>query len=64
LPKSVVADDNTIQMLTQEVCIKAENAGVGVSQWAADTLGIWQEKGGLTIQWKDIKVRECVWEIG
>jgi len=50
-------------MPTLLVYIWAENAGVGVSQWAAETLGIWQEKGGLTTQWKDNKVRERVWEI-
>jgi len=51
LPKSVVADANTIQMLTLHVHVWAKNAGVGVSQWVAETMGIWQEKGGLTTQW-------------
>jgi hypothetical protein len=38
----------------------AKNAGVGVSQWAAKTIGIWQHKGGLTTQRIDNKVRERV----
>jgi len=63
LPKSVVADANTIQMATLEVRVWAENPGVGFSQWAAETMGIWQDKGGLTTQWIDNKVRECIWEI-
>jgi hypothetical protein len=50
-------------MPTLQVRVWAENAGVGVSQWAAETMGIWQEKGGLTTQRKDNKVRERVWEI-
>jgi len=41
----------------------AENAGVGVSQWAPETIGIWQDKGVLTTQWIDNKVRERIWEI-
>ena len=41
----------------------AENAGVGVSQWAAKTMGIGQEKSGLTTQQINIKVRERVREI-
>jgi len=60
LLKSVVADANTNQMPTQQVCLWAENATVGVSQWAAETMGILQEKGGLTTQPKDNKVTECV----
>jgi hypothetical protein len=63
LPKSVIADANTIQMPTLQVRVWAENIGVGVSQWAAETMGIWQDKGGLTTQWIDDKVMECVWEI-
>jgi hypothetical protein len=63
LPKSVVADANTIQMPTLQVRIWAENADVGVSQWAAAIIGIWQSKGGLTTQQIDIKVRELVWEM-
>jgi len=38
-------------------------AGVGVSEWAAETMGIWQDKGGLTTQQIENKVMECVWEI-
>jgi hypothetical protein len=50
LLKSVVTDANTIQMPTLQVRVWAENAGVGVSLWAAETMGIWQDKGGLTTQ--------------
>ena len=50
-------------MLTLKVRVWAENAGVGVSQWAAETMGISQDKGGLTTQWIDNDVREHVWEI-
>jgi len=50
-------------MPTLHVRVWAENAGVGVSQWAAETMGIWQDKGGLTTQWMNNKVRERVWEI-
>jgi len=50
-------------MPTLQVRVWAENAGVGVSQWAAETMGIWQDKGGLTTQRMDNKVRERVWEI-
>ncbi|KAF8544225.1 hypothetical protein BDD12DRAFT_801460 [Trichophaea hybrida] len=50
-------------MPTQQVRLWAENAGVAVSQWAAETMGICQEKGGLTTQLNDNKVREHVWEI-
>jgi hypothetical protein len=63
LPKSVVADANTIKMPTLQVCIWAENTGVGVSQWTAETIGNWQDKGGLTTQWIDNTVREQVWVI-
>jgi hypothetical protein len=63
LPKSVVADDNTIQMPTHQVHIWAENTGVAVSQWAAETMGISQDKGGLTTQPMDNKVMERFWEI-
>jgi len=63
LPKSVVADANTIRMLTLQVGIWADNAGIGVSQWAAESIGIWQDKGGLTTQRTDDKVRVRVWEI-
>jgi len=50
-------------MPTLQVRIWAENAGVGVSQWAAETMGIWQNMGGLTTQRMDNKVRERIWEI-
>ena len=50
-------------MPTLQVRVRAKNAGVGVSQWAAETMGIWQDKGGLTTQWIDNKVRERVWGI-
>jgi hypothetical protein len=50
-------------MPTLQVRVWAENASVGVSQWAAETMGIWQDKGGLTIQRMENKVREHVWEI-
>jgi len=41
----------------------AENAGVGVSQWAADAIGIWQVQGGLTKQTKTNDVRERLCDI-
>jgi hypothetical protein len=50
-------------MPTLQVRIWAENACVGVSQLAAETMGIWQDKGDLTTQRMDNKVRERVWEI-
>jgi len=50
-------------MPIQPVHLWAKNAGAGVGQWVAETIGIWQENGGLLIQQKDYKVRECVWEI-
>jgi len=50
-------------MPTLQLCICAENAGVGVSQFAAETMGISQEIGGLTSQWKHNTVRERIWEI-
>jgi len=50
-------------MPTLQVRVWAENGGVGVSQWAAETMGIWQNKGGLTTQRIDNKVRERIWEI-
>jgi len=50
-------------MRTLQVGIWAENAGVGVSQWTAETMGIWQDKGGLTTQQIENTVRECIWEI-
>jgi len=50
-------------MPTRQVRVCVENAGVGVSQWAAETMGIWEDKGGLTTQRIDNKVRQRVWEI-
>jgi len=50
-------------MPTLQVRVWAENAGVGVSQWAAETMGIWQDKGGLATQRIDNEVRERIWEI-
>ena len=50
-------------MQTLQVRVWAENTGVGVSQWAAETVGIWQDKSGLKTQQIDNKVRERVWEI-
>jgi len=50
-------------MPTLQVRIWAKNTSVGVSQRAAETMGIWQDKGGLTTQQIDIKVRERIWEI-
>jgi len=50
-------------MPTLQGSVWAENAVVGVSQWAAVTMGIWQQKGGLTTQRNDNKVRDCAWEI-
>jgi hypothetical protein len=63
LLKSVVADTNKIQMLTPQVRVWAENAGVGVRQWAVATKGNWQDKGGLKTQQVNNKVREHVSEI-
>jgi hypothetical protein len=50
-------------MPTLQVHVWAENAGVGVSQWAAESRGIWQNKGGLTTQQIDNTVTERIWEI-
>jgi len=50
-------------MPTLQGRVWAENAGVGVSQWAAETMGIWQGKGGLTTQWRDNEVRVRIWVI-
>jgi len=63
LPKSVVTEGNTLQMLTVQVRVWAKNAVVGVSQRAAETMGIWQDEGGLTTQRIDNTVRECIWAI-
>jgi hypothetical protein len=45
------------------VCVWAGNASVGVSQWAVETMGIWQDKSGLTTQRMDNKLRERICEI-
>jgi len=50
-------------MPTLQVRVWAENTGVGVSKWAAEAMGIWQDKGGFTTQQIDNKVRERVLEI-
>jgi hypothetical protein len=50
-------------MPTLQVRIWSENTGVEGSQWAVETIWIWQDTGGLTTQWMDNKVRESVWEI-
>jgi len=50
-------------MPTLQVRVWAENPGVGVRQRAAETMGIWQDMGGLTTQWIDNTVRERIWEI-
>jgi len=63
LPKSLVADDNAIPMPTLKVHVWAMIASVGVSQLAAETMGIWQEKGGMTTQQKHNKVRERIYVI-
>jgi len=52
-----------MQLPTLQVHIWAENAGVGVSQWAAECMGIWQDKDGLTTQQIHSRVREHIWEI-
>jgi len=33
-------------MPTEQVPLWAENTGIGVSQWEAETIGIWQVVGG------------------
>jgi len=50
-------------MPTLQVRFWAENSSVGVSQWAAESSSISQDRGGLTTQRIDNKVRERVWEI-
>ena len=50
-------------MPTLLVSVRAENTGVGISQWAEETMGIWQDNGGLTTQQIDNELRERVWEI-
>jgi hypothetical protein len=59
----VVRDSNSIQMPTPQDHVRGDNFGVGVCQWAAETMRIGQEKGSLTIQWTDNKVTKHVWEI-
>jgi len=50
-------------MPTLQVRAWAENSGVGVSQWSAETIGIWEERGRLTTQRNDNQVRGHVWEV-
>jgi hypothetical protein len=50
-------------MPTVHVHVWAENARVGVSQGATETMGIWLDKGDLTTQRIDNQVREHVREI-
>jgi hypothetical protein len=52
-----------MQMLTLQVRFRAENGGVGVSQWAAETIRILQDKSGLTTQAMDNEVMEGHWGI-
>jgi hypothetical protein len=63
LLKSVIADANTILMPTLQLCSWAKNAGVGINQWAAETMRIWQDECVMTTQRIDNKVRERIWEI-
>jgi len=63
LPELVVAHGNIIQMLTHQVRVWAQNAGVRVRQQTAETLWTWHEKGGFIAQWTDHKLREHIWEI-
>jgi len=55
LQNSVVVDANTFMIPTQQVCLWAESTGVAVSQRAAESLGIWRERGGLRTYPKIIK---------
>jgi len=50
-------------MPSLHVRVGAENASVGVSELAADSLGNWQNMRGLTTQWIEDTVREHVCEI-
>jgi len=52
-----------IQMATLQVRVGAANAGVAVSQWVAESMGIWNDMGGLTTQWIDNTVRKRIREI-
>jgi hypothetical protein len=63
LLKSVITAAIAIQMLTLKVGFWAENAGVGVSQPATETMRIWHNLGGLKIQWMHNEVMGHVWEI-
>jgi hypothetical protein len=63
LLKSVIADVIPLQIATLQARIWAENACVAVRQWAAETMGIAQDKRGLTTQRINNKVRERVWVI-
>jgi len=63
LLKSVVRYANKVQMPTLQVRVWPENTFVGVSQWSAESMEIWQEKGGLTTLQKNNKVRGHGWEI-
>jgi len=47
-------------MPTLQVCVCDENARFAVSQRAAETMGIWQEKGGFSPPQKDNEVRDHV----
>jgi len=64
LAKSVITNDNTIEMQTLIVIVCPENAEVSLRQLAVDTVGTWQYKGSLTTQSIDNKVRVHVREIG
>jgi len=61
LPNSVIPDANAIQISSLLVRIWAENVYGAVSQQTAQTMGIWQKKGGMTIQWINNKLRQPVW---
>jgi len=63
MPRSVVKDATTIPNPTLQVHVWAENAIVGVSQIAANTMAIWRDMGPWTTQWIDNGVRERDWEI-
>jgi hypothetical protein len=63
LPQSVIADVDSIQMPTLQVCVWAETAGIGVSQLGAEAMRIWQEKGDLTTQQIKDNVRERILDI-
>lgn len=50
-------------MLTLQAHVWAENTGIGVRQWAAESMGIWQGKVGLTTQQMENEVNKVIWEI-